>query len=233
MISTLPVLTVVIFGFLWFLTVRLARMGKIDSTQKRWMAQLFVVLLIWGCVVATLSISGVFTTEWFVRSFPGYWLPFIPVVIALTLITFVAPLRDGIRTLVDETPDHWLTGIHLLRMLAIGTLVKASAGIFPVKFALYIGIPDLIFGLSAIPITLLILRGRMHDNLLILWNLVGAFVILMPLLGLMHILMREILFTELFVFPMVLAPTLVVPTLVMMNLMVVWRLFEIKLIHRD
>ena len=157
---------------------------------------------------------------------PGYWLPYIPVVVAVTLVTLIPPLRNGLRILVDETPHHWLTGIHILRILALGTLIKASMGLFPEKFAWFVGGSDLLFGLSAIPVTLLARRGRLHDSFLMLWHLVGALVIVVPIAGLMHVFMLESLFSELFVFPMVLAPALVVPTLVMLNLMVAWRLLE-------
>ena len=50
--------------------------------------------------------------------------------------------------------------------------------------------------------------------------------ILVPTVGLMHVLMRDPLFYKLFEFPMALAPTFLVPTLVMMNMLVAWRLVE-------
>ncbi len=225
-LSTLPILIAVIFGLLWLMTRRLHRSGSLNDSQRNWLAVLLFILLFWAGFVGYQTNMGAFTQEQISSMMPGYWMPYIPVVIAVTLMLLFAPLRDGIRRLVDETPQHWLTGIHMLRILALGTLIKASLGLFPERFAWFVGGPDLLFGLSAIAVTLLARRGRLSDDFLMLWHLVGALVILLPIIGLMHIFMHEALFAELWAFPMVLAPALVVPTLVMLNLMVAWRLFE-------
>jgi hypothetical protein len=224
--STLPILIALIFGFLWFLARRLQRQGLLNSPQRNWLGLLISILLIWGMFVGYQSDRGALTTERFLSMMPGYWLPYIPALIAASLAMLIAPLRNGLRTLVDETPQQWLSGIHIVRILAFGTLIKATMGLFPEKFAWFVGGADLLFGLSAIAVTLLARQGRLSDGFLMLWHLIGALVILVPLVGLMHVFMREPLFAELFVFPMVLAPALVVPTLVMLNLMVVWRLLE-------
>ncbi|MBL3527757.1 MAG: hypothetical protein JMN27_09285 [gamma proteobacterium endosymbiont of Lamellibrachia anaximandri] len=224
--STLPILIVVIFGFLWFLTRRTHRLGGISSSQRNWLVVLLLILLIWGGYVGYQSSAGIFATEAFFSLLPGYWLPYVPVVIAITLTMLVTPLRIGLRKLVDETPQHWLTGIHGLRILALGTLIKASMVVFPEKFAWFVGGADLIFGLSAIAVTLLLRRGRLTDGFLLVWHLTGALVIVAPVAGLMHVFMQEALFAKLFSFPMVLAPALMVPTFVMLNLLVAWQLLE-------
>ncbi len=225
-VSSLPILIAAIFGFLVFLMQKLYRLDQLSTSERNGIFALLVTLLGWGGVSAYLSSTGVYTSTQFLELAPGYWLPYIPVVTAVILVILIAPLRDGIRKLVDGTAVHWLTGIHVLRILALGALIKASMGIFPETFAWFVGIPDLLFGLSAVPITWLACRGKLNDDLLMYWHLGGALVVIVPVFGLMHIFMREALFSELFVFPMVLAPTLVVPMLVMLNLMVVWRLLE-------
>ncbi len=224
--STLPILIAVIFGFLWFLSRRIHRLGSINSSQRNWLVVLLLILLIWGGYIGYQSSVGIFATEDFLSLLPGYWLPYVPVVIAITLTLLVTPLRIGLRKLVDETPYHWLTAIHGLRILALGTLIKASIGVFPEKFAWFVGGMDLLFGLSAIAVTLLVHRGRLTDGFLLVWHLIGALVIVAPVAGLMHVFMQEVLFSKLFAFPMVLAPALVVPSFVMLNLLVAWRLLE-------
>ncbi len=224
--STLPILIVVIFGFLWFLSRRIHHLGGINAQQRNWLVVLLLILLTWGGYVGYQSSVGIFATEDFLNLLPGYWLPYVPVVLAITLTLLVTPLRIGLRKLVDETPHHWLTGIHGLRILALGTLIKASMGLFPEKFAWFVGGADLLFGLSAIAVTLLIRRGRLTEGFLLVWHLIGALVIVAPVAGLMHIFMQEALFSKLFAFPMVLAPALVVPSFVMLNLLVAWRLLE-------
>ncbi len=225
-LSSLPILIAAIFGFLVLLVRRLHQSDQLNRSERNGIGVLLAILLAWGGASAYLSNSGVYTSTQFLRLAPGYWLPYIPVIIAVSLVMLSAPLRNGCRKLVDGTPGHWLTGIHVLRILALGTVIKASMGMFPDRFAWFVGIPDLLFGLSALPVSLLASRGRLSDRFLMLWHLVGALVIVAPAVGFMHIFMREALFAELFTFPMALAPTLVVPTLVMLNLLVVWRLLE-------
>jgi len=225
--TNIPFLILIIFGFLLFLIERLRRAERLSKSQYTWLLGLIVVLLVWGAASGYWSSRGVYVTSEFLALAPGYWLPFVPVVITVVLVMIVPTLRQGLRILVDDTPVRWLSGIHQLRILALGSIVKASNGLFPAKFAWYVGIPDLLFGLSAVLLTGFVLgRHQISDRKLILWHVAGAIVILAPAFGFMHIYMHEPLFTELFVFPMALAPTFIVPVFVMLNLLVVWRLSE-------
>ncbi|MEW8287048.1 MAG: hypothetical protein AB2697_13760 [Candidatus Thiodiazotropha endolucinida] len=190
------------------------------------MALLIGVILMWGMFIGYQSSVGRFGSEPFYNLMPGYWMPYVPVVVALSMMLSLAPLRDGLRVLVDETPVHWLSGIHILRILALGTLLKASNDLFPQMFAWFVGGPDLLFGASAIIVTLLARSGRLSDRFILYWHLAGALAIVLPVAGLMHLFMAEPLFAELFMFPMVMAPALIVPTLVLLNLLVAWRLYE-------
>ncbi|MCG7883752.1 MAG: hypothetical protein AB2672_17885 [Candidatus Thiodiazotropha endolucinida] len=190
------------------------------------MALLIGVILMWGMFIGYQSSVGRFGSEPFYNLMPGYWMPYVPVVVALSMMLSLAPLRDGLRVLVDETPVHWLSGIHILRILALGTLLKASNDLFPQMFAWFVGGPDLLFGVSAIIVTLLARSGRLSDRFILYWHLAGALAIVLPVAGLMHLFMAEPLFAELFMFPMVMAPALIVPTLVLLNLLVAWRFYE-------
>ncbi|MES9969581.1 MAG: hypothetical protein ABW092_06070 [Candidatus Thiodiazotropha sp.] len=225
-LSSLPLLIAAIFGFLWFLVTGLHRRGALNSVQRNHLALLLGMLLIWGLFIGFQSSMGRLDGDGFLRLMPGYWLPYVPVLIAVTSMLLLAPLREGLRVLVDETPSHWMSGIHIVRLLALGTLIKAANGLFPPGFAWFVGGPDILFGLSALLLTYLTWSGRLHDRVLFFWHLAGAFAILLPIVGLMHIFMAEPLFMELFRFPMIMAPALVVPTLVMLNLLVAWRLWE-------
>ncbi|MBT3055971.1 MAG: hypothetical protein KME69_13975 [Candidatus Thiodiazotropha sp. (ex Codakia orbicularis)] len=190
------------------------------------MALLIGIILMWGMFIGYQSSVGRFGSEPFCNLMPGYWMPYVPVVVALSMMLSLAPLRDGLRVLVDETPVHWLSGIHILRILALGTLLKASNDLFPQMFAWFVGGPDLLFGISAIIVTLLARSGRLSDRFILYWHLAGALAIVLPVAGLMHFFMAEPLFAELFMFPMVMAPALIVPTLVLLNLLVAWRFYE-------
>jgi hypothetical protein len=198
----------------------------LSAEQRNQLALLIGILLFWELLIGYLSSEGRFNSVAFFNTLPGYWLPYVPVVIAVSMMSFLLPLREGLRIFVDETPSHWLSAIHILRILALGTLIKASNGLFPQLFASFVGIIDLIFGFSAILMTLLLWSGKMSDPRLLIWHMLGALGILIPMLGTMHLFMTEPLFAELFRFPMVMAPALVVPTLVMLNMLVAWRLIE-------
>ncbi len=225
--SIIPFLIFIIFGFLLFLIERLHRAGSLNKSQRTWLLVLVVVLFTWCAASGYWSIRGVYVSPEFLALAPGYWLPFVPVVITVTLVMLAPALRQGLRVLVDNTPVRWLTAIHQLRVLALGSIIKALNGVFPEKFAWYVGGPDLLFGLSAIWLTVFVFRQhQLSDRNFLLWNLSGAMVILAPAFGLMHIYMQEPLFMKLFVFPMALAPTFIVPVFVMLNLLVVWRLSE-------
>ncbi|MEW7974464.1 MAG: hypothetical protein AB2810_00445 [Candidatus Thiodiazotropha endolucinida] len=196
------------------------------------MALLIGVILMWGMFIGYQSSVGRFSSEPFYNLMPGYWMPYVPVVVAVSMMLLLAPLRDGLRILVDKTPAHWLSGIHILRILALGTLLKASNDLFPQMFAWFVGGPDLLFGVSAIIVTLLARSGWLSDRFILFWHLVGAFAIVLPVAGLMHLFMAEALFAELFMFPMVMAPALIVPTLVLLNLLVAWRFYEQGALNR-
>lgn len=186
-LSSLPLLIAVVFGFLWFLVSRLHRAGILNSDQRNQMALLIGVILMWGMFIGYQSSVGRFGSEPFYNLMPGYWMPYVPVVVALSMMLSLAPLRDGLRVLVDETPVHWLSGIHILRILALGTLLKASNDLFPQMFAWFVGGPDLLFGVSAIIVTLLARSGRLSDRFILYWHLAGALAIVLPVAGLMHL----------------------------------------------
>jgi hypothetical protein len=121
-----------------------------------------------------------------------------------------------------------------LRILAVGTLIKAWQGEFSMSFAIWVGIPDLLFGLSAVIMLYLALKNLFSTMALMQWNLLGVLVILpgapivgqMGLPGVFHRIDETPSMITLLEFPMVLAPSLVVPLFVMMNLFVAIRLIE-------
>lgn len=232
-ISSLPFLIIVIFSFLLFLVRMLHKQDHLSVSERNSLYTLLFTLFALGANSAYLSNKGIYVSDDFLQLMPGYWLPYISVIISITLVLLITPLRSGLRNFVDYAPNYLLSGIHILRILAIGSILKATMGIFPENFAWYVGIPDLLFGLSAIYITLLARKNRLNDDQLMIWHITGILVIVLPASTLMHIFMKDDLFQELFTFPMSLAPTVVVPMLVLLNMMVVWRLLERKILTKS
>jgi len=224
--SGIPLLIAVVFGFVWFITRRLHRLGVMSSPQRDWMAALLVILLIWGLLISHQTSATARAHERLLEMLPGFWLPYLPIALTVALILTNATLRNALRTLVDGTPPHWLSGIQVVRVFALGILIQASNGEFPVLLAWSLGLPDLLFGLSAVPVSWWARQGRVNDRFLLRWHLFGVLVVLTPLLGFMHLFMRDPLFDKWFEVPMMFAPALLGPSLLMLNLLVVWRLWE-------
>jgi hypothetical protein len=225
--SMTPFLLVAVLGFVGWATQCLYRQSQISTGSRGSVFLLLAVLLLWGVLIALLGISGISTSEEFLALWPGYWFPFVPVFLALAGVLGSTNLRSALRALVDHRATSSLITIHALRILAIGGIIKAMNGEFPTLFAYLVGGPDLLFGLSALLMSRLVARDALGRKALLIWNLAGAGVILLPMLLLMPIFMGDPLFSRLFAFPMLLAPGLIVPVFVMLNLLVVWRLWEV------
>ncbi len=199
-----------------------------------WFLAMTLILALWGLTSTWLALSGVYLSRGFLESYPTLWLPFVPVLVVTGMILVFPSARRAMQVLIDTVPVRWLVGIHALRILALGTLIKAWRGEFSPSFALWVGIPDLMFGLSALWMMRLGARNRLGDRGLMLWNLLGVLVILpgapvigqMGLPGVFHMIDETPSMVTLYEFPMVLAPSLVVPVFVMMNLFTVIRLWE-------
>lgn len=199
-----------------------------------WIYGLLFILLIWGAVSTWLALTGVYQSRAFLEAYPTFWLPFIPVILCVIPYLFFARARRTVRALIDLTPIKWIISIHALRILAIGTVIKAWRGAFSMSFATFVGIPDMLFGLSALWMIRLALKDRISNLGYMAWNMLGVFVILpgapivgqMGLPGALHCIEETPSMITLYAFPMVLAPSLVVPIFVMMNLFVTIRLIE-------
>ena len=124
-------------------------------------------------------------------------------------------------------PLHWLIYFHALRLSAIGTAFETARGTFPQSFELAVGVPDLLFGLSALYVGKRASEGSISRRAVGWWSLAGALVIIpsaplvaqMGLPGMLQVFTAEPSATALFVYPMVLAPTLIVPLFVLFNLL--------------
>lgn len=227
--SLVPLLMIAVLTAIRFAAWRAARDKKLD--RPGWIDFLLVLLVAWGVITTWLGYHGFYLSQSFLASYPTLWVPFLPVVIVFTALMLSAPARRAVDQLIDATPQTWLIGIHALRILAIGSLIKAWQGSFVVSFALWVGIPDLLFGLSALFMMRAAAGNRLSPTALLLWNALGVLVILpgaplvaqMGLPGFLHAFDETPPMTTVYEFPMVLAPTFVVPVFVMLNMLVAMR----------
>ena len=237
-ISLVPVLFLLQMIAILFAARQAVHRGELGSTG--WIHTFVVLVTIWGAVSTWHAFTGVYQSKAFLEAYPTFWLPFIPVILCVIPLLLFAKARNTVRSLIDATPIRWLIGIHALRILAIGTLIKAWKEEFTMSFATWVGLPDMLFGLSALLMIWLSLKDRIGNLGLFAWNLLGVFVILpgaplvgqMGLPGMLHAIEETPSMTTLYEFPMVLAPSLVVPIFVMLNLFVAIRLIERSFIEK-
>ena len=217
-----------------YATQRAMESGALNRTGARWIYGLLALLALWGGLSTYLGLTGAYRTTQFWSVSAPFWLPFVPVLLVFTPFFFSSPARDAINGLIDHTPLHALIALQGIRVLALGGIIKAWNGEFNAAFGLLVGIPDFLFGASALILTWLVFHGRAGRWPLIAWNLIGAAIIVpgtfivikLALPGPWQLFTSEPSIATLYDFPMALAPTLVVPVLVMMNLLAALRLFE-------
>ena len=221
LLSTLPFLAL---GQAMFL---LACARTAGGPATAWtLVPVLVALFAWGILSGWFAVTGVYDDTSVLASFPGFWLPLVPIIIVVAFLAIPA-VRRAILTTVDSVPAYWLTGIHILRIAALGTLVKTALGEFPLQVELAIGLTDLAYGLSALWITRLAAGGRISEDALVVWHLVGVALIVVPgmitiqysLPGPMQVFDGAQSAEVMLDYPMVLGPSLVVPVFLMFNLL--------------
>jgi hypothetical protein len=182
------------------------------------------MLAAWGVASAWLSLSGRYGTPRFFALMPGLWLPAVPVTATAGLLLASPVAREAGTALSQGIPDAGFVLLQAMRLAALGSVLKARAGELPRSFGLGLGVPDTLFGLSALGIALAG-AGTLPDAVLLAWNLAGAAILLAALPALQASLPGPLQRFHaqpdgrvLFAFPMVLAPTLLAPLFLLANL---------------
>jgi uncharacterized protein YjeT (DUF2065 family) len=178
-----------------------------------------IAMLIWIGVVSFLGLRG------FYLRYTHYFSNLVGFVFVLifTAIVFglVPTVMEKFVLAANNTPDIQLVGIHTLRLLAVGTIIKYLHGELPLHFLILGSLTDLFFAISAVVVTLMTANGSLGQEFLVVWHLLGCAVFLgagfsmfftMPsALRLSH---RKPDASIVFKFPMLLAPNFTVPLFV-------------------
>lgn len=221
--STVPLLCALLLLFWLYQGFRTARSGTISLNGLVLLTLWLAILGAWGVVSMKLALSGYYGGDGLLRLLPGLWVPVIP--IAATALFAAMPLfRKTILAMVLRHPKAQVLA-HVARVTAIGGVYKGFNGLLPASFALPVGIPDALFGLSALALVILWPKDGWTPRVLMIWNLAGIAVILpaapllmqMGLPGPLHVFTSLPDARTLFHYPMVLAPTLIVPLFITMN----------------
>jgi hypothetical protein len=230
----LPVIFLIQLLAIIVATRRATQLNWIDRSQKKRIHIVLILQTVWAAASSILAFGGVFQHPRFLAAWPSFWVTFIAVGLVMVPWLYSARIKNALRGLIDSVPLHWIIGFQGLRVLAIGGILKALNGEFSRYFAFYVGIPDLIFGISAIVMARLVYRNVVGHGVVIIWNLVGATIIVpialvllqMGLPGAWHVFIDFPTIATIFEFPMALAPTVVVPIFVLMNILIAIRLME-------
>ncbi len=233
-ITTLPALIITQFALILIFSWRARKQGFIEPRGLLYIVIGLALLSIWAVTVTWFAKSGTFATDSFLASWPALWLTGIAVLIVEIPMVFSKKVKETINKIIDATPLHWLVAFHGFRILAIGSILKAHSGEFAWYFGMFIGIPDFIFGVTAIILLPLVYAGKISEKFIAIWNYLGALIIVPTALILMQLGLPGPLqqFTAtptiatIFEFPMVLAPTVCVPVFAMANLFVARRLLQ-------
>ena len=219
----LPMYVAFIFVFCIAITRRARSQEAIKAAEARSVYVLLLAFFAWTLVAVVMGIRG--THVELMPRLPLMWQAFVQIVLWSTALTFSGTLRRGLCGIATSTPGHWLVFIQALRIGALGGIMKGIQGKITSGFVFWIGIPDFLFGVSALVVGWLLLRKAVAPRFLITWNLVGFALIILPTFVPMNYWMNEPGFTFIFEFPMILAPSIVIPTFISLNLLHAWGIF--------
>jgi hypothetical protein len=222
-LSIVPIYIAFVFIFCIAITRRARSNQSIKAAEARSVYLLLLAFFVWTLIASVLGIREKHVE--FMAHIPLLWQAFVVIVLWSTAFMFSSTLRNGLRAVATNTPEHWLVFIQALRIGALGGIMKVMRGEVTSGFVFWVGIPDFLFGVSALVVGWLLMRKVVGPRFLIAWNLVGFAVIILPTFVPMNYWMNEPGFSFIFEFPMVLSPSIIVPTLVSLNLLQAWGIF--------
>ncbi|MCU7811352.1 MAG: hypothetical protein KZQ77_08955 [Candidatus Thiodiazotropha sp. (ex Notomyrtea botanica)] len=223
-LSILPLFVMFIFLFCMVITRKARMNASISVAEERSVYILLFMFLAWTMIVIVMGLQG--THIEFMQKIPFLWQAFVPVIMWGTAFLLSSSLRNGLFGIATSTPLYWLVFFQALRLGALGGVIKGVQGEITSDYVFWIGIPDFIFGLSALIIGLALLRKKISFRFLIIWNILGFSLIFFPTFVVMNYWMNEPGFVFIFEYPMVLAPSVVVPMFISINLLHAWGMLE-------
>ncbi len=219
-----PLSHLIALGLLTWLYVMLRRTAGRDELVR---ARLLITggLLAWIVASSVLAYRGAY-----LALNEDYLLLVLGQAATPTLLAILALASRDVRELlarfIARTPYASLTRLHVFRIAALGTIYKGYIGALPGHFILPVGVPDLLIGLTALPLSRRIAGGLgPNRSLFISWHALGAGCLLLavPLIqlsqpGPLHFFTQGPATDEVLSFPMSIVPTFVAPLLILLHL---------------
>lgn len=152
----------------------------------------------------------------------------IVVTFAVAMFGVGSTARQGLLNAAHGTNDLQLISIHVLRLLAIGGIIKFIHGELPLHFTILGAVPDFLFAVSAV---VLLIFGPLSHGWLVVWHVVGFSVFLGAGISMFFSVPSPFRIYDskpdasiVFRFPMVLAPTFTVPLFIIAHLFALTKL---------
>jgi len=174
-----------------------------------------LVMLVWMVWVARAGKRGLYLkhTRW-LSNFIG-----INLVLAFGILWFkcVPGAWHGVIHAAGLATYQELASIHILRLLAVGAIIKYLQRQLPLHFLVLGAIPDFMFALSAVVVTMLLNEHTLSHAFLIAWHTTGMLVFFGALSMFFSVpspfyIWRTVPDASIaFKFPMLLAPNFTVP----------------------
>jgi hypothetical protein len=145
-------------------------LSSILSNTVRQRALIAAALVGWFALVLAAGATGAFTYPAIGPAGSGLAVV-LPIIVLSLLVLGTARGRE----LVRRAPLSALVGVHSVRVLGLSFVLLYAAKRLPAPFAPVAGWGDVAVGLLAIPLALLLARGRAEipKGLILLWNALG------------------------------------------------------------
>jgi len=173
-------------------------------------------MLAWVALVIYTGIRG-----FFLKHSP--WLSnlvgsMLVVVFTVVLFGAIGVAREGLQSAASSMTDVQLVSFHVLRLLAIGAVIKYMQGQLPRHFVILGAMPDVLFAVSAVVVVIFASEGSLGRTFFIVWHLVGMSLFLGAGISMFFSVPSPFRIYHgkpdasiVFQFPMVLAPNFTVP----------------------
>jgi hypothetical protein len=128
-----------------------------------------LALLVWLAAALLLSPNGFFLTL-SLYPIPNIGLLFVPIIVGITILAKSAAFQK----VVDNIFQPWLIGVQATRVMGVVFLMLYARGLMPAEFAIPSGIGDIIIGITAPLVALILfLNQSFGRKIAIVWNIAG------------------------------------------------------------
>jgi hypothetical protein len=219
-----PLVTIIALSLIW---LGAARMPGSAKSRYATAGVLSAVLIGWVAVAQYLGAANMYSAT---KEAP------VPIAFGLLIPLAVAAIglwqSESIARLTSAIPLHWLVAAQVFRVAGVMLLVLWADGRLPWQFALPAGIGDMVTGISAVVVAVLLARNAIGAyRATYAWCLFGiADLVVAVAMGTMtspgpaHLLALEAPNLLISSYPLVTVPTFGVPLALMLHGLVLWRL---------